>query len=93
MVKFQNMKYKDSGFIKVQERQESQKNEFGFLFKAERKLRREQDIKFKRFYLNYLRKDIDRDWWDCVSNDDKGLIYRSYFNQKEMFESYRSTRY
>jgi hypothetical protein len=82
------MKYKDSGFLKVQERQERNKNEFGFLFKAERKLRREQDLKFKNFYLRCLRKDIDRDWWDCLSNDDKSQIYRSYINQKDMFESY-----
>lgn len=82
------MKYKDTNFCKVQDKQERLKNEFGFYFKTERKLRREEDLKFKRFYLRCLRKDIEMDWWDCLSNDSKGSIYRSYVSQKDMFESY-----
>ena len=79
------MKYKDNNFSKFQDRQrdgiESQ-----YSVKSDRQVRREQEHRLSLFYSKYLSKKVEKDWWLCLSFDDKQRLETSYYNQEQMLE-------
>ena len=77
------MKYKDNNFSKFQDRQRDG-IESHFSSKSDRQVRREQEHRLSLFYSKYLSKKVEKDWWLCLSFDDKQRIETSYYNQEEM---------
>jgi len=79
------MKYKDSNFSKFQDRQRD--GEVGYYSnKSDRQVRREQEHRLSLFYSKYLSKKVEKDWWLCLSFDDKQRLETSYYNQEQMLE-------
>ena len=76
------MKYKDNNFSKFQDRQRDG-IESHFSSKSDRQVR-EQEHRLSLFYSKYLSKKVEKDWWLCLSFDDKQRIETSYYNQEEM---------
>lgn len=80
------MKYKDSGFIKYQDKQRD--GEVGYWSqKTERQMRREREQRFNIFYKKYLIR-IDKFWWKNLRDSDKEKIISLYSLQ----EDYISTK-
>jgi len=80
------MKYKDSGFIKYQDKQRD--GEVGYWSqKTERQMRREREQRFIIFYKKYLIR-IDKFWWKNLRDSDKEKIMSLYSLQ----EDYISTK-
>jgi hypothetical protein len=80
------MKYKDSGFIKYQDKQRD--GEVGYWSqKSERQMRREREQRFNIFYKKYLIR-IDKFWWKNLRDSDKEKIISLYSLQ----EDYISTK-
>lgn len=80
------MKYKDSGFIKYQDKQRD--GEVGYWSqKTERQMRREREQRFNIFYKKYLIR-IDKFWWKNLRDSDKEKIMSLYSLQ----EDYISTK-
>lgn len=80
------MKYKDSGFIKYQDKQRD--GEVGYWSqKTERQMRREKEQRFNIFYKKYLIR-IDKFWWKNLRDSDKEKIISLYSLQ----EDYISTK-
>ena len=77
------MKYKDNNFSKFQDRQRDG-IESHFSSKSDRQVRREQEHRLSLFYSKYLSKKVEKDWWLCLSFDDKQRVETSYYNQEEM---------
>ena len=77
------MKYKDNNFSKFQDRQRDG-IESHYSSKSDRQVRREQEHRLSLFYSKYLSKKVEKDWWLCLSFDDKQRIETSYYNQEEM---------
>jgi hypothetical protein len=79
------MKYKDNNFSKFQDRQRD--GEVGYYSnKSDRQVRREQEHRLSLFYSKYLSKKVEKDWWLCLSFDDKQRLETSYYNQEQMLE-------
>jgi hypothetical protein len=79
------MKYKDNNFSKFQDRQRD--GEVGYYSnKSDRQVRREQEHRLSLFYSKYLSKKVEKDWWLCLSFDDKQRVETSYYNQEQMME-------
>ena len=79
------MKYKDNNFSKFQDRQRD--GEVGYYSnKSDRQVRREQEHRLSLFYSKYLSKKVEKDWWLCLSFDDKQRVETSYYNQEQMLE-------
>jgi hypothetical protein len=67
------MRYKDTGFLKYQEKQRDR--EVGYWsHKSDRQLRRERDHRFYTFYQNFLINKIDKFWWKNLKDSDKEKI-------------------
>lgn len=80
------MKYKDSGFIKYQDKQRD--GEVGYWSqKTDRQMRREREQRFIIFYKKYLIR-IDKFWWKNLRDSDKEKIMSLYSLQ----EDYISTK-
>jgi hypothetical protein len=80
------MKYKDSGFIKYQDKQRD--GEVGYWSqKTDRQMRREREQRFTIFYKKYLIR-IDKFWWKNLRDSDKEKIMSLYSLQ----EDYISTK-
>ena len=79
------MKYKDNNFSKFQDRQRDG-IESHFSSKSDRQVRREQEHRLSLFYSKYLSKKVEKDWWLCLSFDDKQRLETSYYNQEQMME-------
>jgi len=79
------MKYKDNNFSKFQDRQRDG-IESHYSVKSDRQLRREQEHRLSLFYSKYLSKKVEKDWWLCLSFDDKQRVETSYYNQEQMME-------
>jgi hypothetical protein len=80
------MKYKDSGFIKYQDKQRD--GEVGYWSqKTDRQMRREREQRFTIFYKKYLIR-IDKFWWKNLRDSDKEKIISLYSLQ----EDYISTK-
>ena len=79
------MKYKDNNFSKFQDRQRDG-IESHYSSKSDRQVRREQEHRLSLFYSKYLSKKVEKDWWLCLSFDDKQRIETSYYNQEQMLE-------
>ena len=77
------MKYKDNNFSKFQDRQRDG-IESSFTSKSDRQVRREQEHRLSLFYSKYLSKKVEKEWWSCLSFDDKQRLETSYYNQEEM---------
>ena len=79
------MKYKDNNFSKFQDRQRD--GEVGYYSnKSDRQVRREQEHRLSIFYSKNLSKKVEKDWWLCLSFDDKQRVETSYYNQEQMME-------
>jgi hypothetical protein len=79
------MKYKDNNFSKFQDRQRD--GEVGYYSnKSDRQVRREQEHRLSLFYSKYLSKKVEKEWWSCLSFDDKQRVETSYYNQEQMLE-------
>ena len=79
------MKYKDNSFSKFQDRQRD--GEVGYYSnKSDRQVRREQEHRLSLFYSKYLSKKVEKEWWLCLSFDDKQRLETSYYHQKQMLE-------
>ena len=79
------MKYKDNNFSKFQDRQRDG-IESSFTSKSDRQVRREQEHRLSLFYSKYLTKKVEKEWWLCLSFDDKQRVETSYYNQEQMLE-------
>lgn len=79
------MKYKDNNFSKFQDRQRDG-IESSFTSKSDRQVRREQEHRLSLFYSKYLTKKVEKEWWLCLSFDDKQRVETSYYNQEQMME-------
>jgi len=79
------MKYKDNNFSKLQDRQRD--GDVGYYSnKSDRQVRREQEHRLSIFYSKNLSKKVEKDWWLCLSFDDKQRVETSYYNQEQMME-------
>ena len=79
------MKYKDNNFSKFQDRQRDG-IESHYSSKSDRQVRREQEHRLSLFYSKYLLNKVEKEWWSCLSFDDKQRLETSYYNQEEMLE-------
>ena len=79
------MKYKDNNFSKFQDRQRDV-IESHYSSKSDRQVRREQEHRLSLFYSKYLLNKVEKEWWSCLSFDDKQRLETSYYNQEEMLE-------
>ena len=79
------MKYKDNNFSKFQDRQRDG-IESHYSVKSDRQVRREQEHRLSLFYSKYLTKKVEKEWWLCLSFDDKQRVETSYYNQEQMME-------
>ena len=77
------MKYKDNNFSKFQDRQRDG-IESHYSSKSDRQVRREQEHRLSLFYSKYLLNKVEKEWWSCLSFDDKQRLETSYYNQEEM---------
>jgi hypothetical protein len=80
------MKYKDNNFSKFQDRQRDGEVGYYSSSKSDRQVRREQEHRLSLFYSKYLSKKVEKDWWLCLSFDDKQRLETSYYNQEQMME-------
>jgi len=80
------MKYKDNNFSKFQDRQRDGEVGYYSSSKSDRQVRREQEHRLSLFYSKYLSKKVEKDWWLCLSFDDKQRVETSYYNQEQMLE-------
>ena len=80
------MKYKDNNFSKFQDRQRDGEVGYYSSSKSDRQVRREQEHRLSLFYSKYLSKKVEKDWWLCLSFDDKQRVETSYYNQEQMME-------
>lgn len=79
------MKYKDSGFIKYQDKQRD--GEVGYWSqKTERQIRREREQRFNIFYKKYLIR-IDKFWWKNLRDSDKEKIMSLYSLQEDFIST------
>ena len=80
------MKYKDSGFIKYQEKQR-----YGEVDnpsqKSERQIRREREHRFSTFYQKFLISKIDKYWWRNLKDSDKEKIMSLYSLQEDFIST------
>jgi len=74
------MKYKDIKFNKHQDRQR-----YDDLDDSIRKNNRHILRKFTKLYNTYLINYINKDWWNCLSFNDKEVIYFEYINTSSFF--------
>ena len=79
------MKYKDNNFLKFQDRQRDG-IESHYSSKSDRQVRREQEHRLSLFYSKHLSKKVEKEWWMCLSFDDKQRLETSYYNQEQMLE-------
>ena len=79
------MKYKDNNFSKFQDRQRDG-IESNFSSKSDRQVRREQEHRLSLFYSKHLSKKVEKEWWSCLSFEDKQQVETSYCNQEQMME-------
>ena len=79
------MKYKDNNFSKFQDRQRDG-FESPFTSKSDRQVRREQEHRLSLFYSKHLSKKVEKEWWSCLSFEDKQQVETSYCNQEQMME-------
>jgi len=79
------MKYKDNNFSKFQDRQRDG-IESHYSSKSDRQVRREQEHRLSLFYSKYLLNKVEKEWWSCLSFDDKQRIETSYYNQEQMMK-------
>lgn len=79
------MKYRDNNFSKFQDRQRDG-IESHYSSKSDRQIRREQEHRLSLFYSKYLLNKVEKDWWLCLSFDDKQQVKTSYYNQEQMME-------
>ena len=77
------MKYKDNNFSKFQDRQRDG-IESHYSSKSDRQVRREQEHRLSLFYSKYLLNKVEKEWWSCLSFDDKRRLEKSYHQQEEM---------
>lgn len=77
------MKYKDNNFLKFQDRQRDG-IESHFSSKSDRQVRREQEHRLSLFYSKHLLNKVEKEWWACLSFDDKRRLEKSYHHQEEM---------
>ena len=75
------MKYKDSGFSRMQDRQRNGawENE-----KSERQSRRAQASRISVFYRDHLSNKVEKEWWTSLAIEDMQKIEESYYGQKSM---------
>ena len=75
------MKYKDSGFSRMQDRQRNGawENE-----KSERQSRRVQASRISVFYRDHLSNKVEKEWWTSLAIEDMQKIEESYYGQKSM---------
>jgi hypothetical protein len=79
------MKYKDSGFIKYQDKQRD--GEVGYWSqKTDRQMRREREQRFIIFYKKYLIR-IDKFWWKNLRDSDKEKIMSLYSLQEDFIST------
>lgn len=84
------MRYKDKNFSKYQERQRNGDDQLENWQRAsERKIRRERDHRHATFYMQYLTKFFEKEWWLALETRDKEHVYTSYYNQEEMLKEER----
>ena len=78
------MKYKDSGFSRMQDRQRNGawENE-----KSERQSRRVQASRISVFYRDHLSSKVEKEWWTSLDIEDMQKIEESYYRQKSMIPS------
>jgi hypothetical protein len=74
------MKYKDSGFSRMQDRQRNG-CENG---KSERQSRRAQVSRISVFYRDHLSNKVEKEWWTSLAIEDMQKIEESYYGQKSM---------
>ena len=79
------MKYKDNNFSKFKDRQRDG-FESPFTSKSDRQVRREQEHRLSLFYSKHLSKKVEKEWWSCLSFEDKQQVETSYCNQEQMME-------
>lgn len=77
------MKYKDNNFSKFQDRQRDG-IESHYSSKSDRQVRREQEHRLSLFYSKHLLNKVEKEWWSCLSFDDKRRLEKSYHHQEEM---------
>ena len=77
------MKYKDSGFSRMQDRQRNGawENE-----KSERQSRRECEHRLSIFYSKRLSLKVEKAWWSNLKEGDKQKIETSYYHQVQMMK-------
>ena len=76
------MKYRDNKFLKYQDKQRDDEFDY-FSNKTERQIRRERNHKHSQFYIRVLSKNIEKIWWNNLSDIDKDEIIRRYNNQMD----------
>jgi len=74
------MKYKDSGFSRMQDRQRNG-CENG---KSERQSRRAHASRISVFYRDHLSNKVEKEWWTSLAIEDMQKIEESYYGQKSM---------
>ena len=84
------MKYRDNKFLNYQDKQRNGEFDY-FSNKTERQIRRERNHKFSQFYMRFLSKNIEKIWWDNLSDSDKDEIVRRYNNQVDYLSFDRET--
>lgn len=75
------MKYKDSGFSRMQDCQRNGAWENG---KSERQSRRVQANRISVFYRDHLSGKVEKEWWTSLAIEDMVKIEESYYRQKSM---------
>ena len=77
------MKYVDKKFISYKEK----KSEEDFPIKSDRALKRERQRKFYLFYTKYLSKNVDKLWWNNLSDSDKKNIINNFNIQSDFMKN------
>ena len=69
------MKYKDSGFSRMQDRQRNG---------AWENEKRAQASRISVFYRDHLSDKVEKEWWTSLAIEDMQKIEESYYRQKSM---------
>jgi hypothetical protein len=81
------MKYQDKRFQKFQEKQRDGIHDNRCSYKSERQIRRELEHYHSVTFSKFFSDKFDRDWWNCLTTNQRDSIISHYETQVEYIDS------